>query len=120
MKNKTDKLSWKQLKETLCENGINTFILCIAILIMMVGMTCNFIVMMENNGKMPVISEYEYNDKYHFTYQNFSGIRYPYLSDYIRIQYSLFSIGDLIMLFAFILALLAVIKTSILFMEKEK
>jgi hypothetical protein len=68
--------------------------------IFIVGMTCNFLAVVGNNGKMPVYSFYANDDK-HFGYSDNNEINHPYLTDKLRvIPNYICSIGDLIMIFA--------------------
>ena len=62
------------------------------------GVSFNFAVMINNQGKMPVLQEGNYSDSHHFSYLNNSEINYPYLSDIIPLFNYFWSIGDLIVL----------------------
>lgn len=84
-------------------------ILLISCIIMMLGMTFNFIVITENGGKMPVYWDNNYSDADHFSFQNLSEVEHPYYSDMIQIYNSIYSIGDIIMLFAVTIVILTAI-----------
>ena len=57
----------------------------------------NFTVIIHNGGKMPVLSQVQYVQERHFSYQESSEIEYPILSDYIPFQDRIYSIGDIVM-----------------------
>lgn len=83
------------------------------------GALLNVGVIMANEGRMPVLMDCELSTQTHFSFQNFSEVNYPLLSDIIEIKspfssaYGMVSIGDLSMLFAFFLLLSSTIYFSI-------
>ena len=97
------KLSIKQLNAQLRHERIVFSIQIICCLIMMVGMSMNFTVMMANGGKMPVKWDVNYTDEKHFTYQNDSEISYHHYADIYEFPDGIYSLGDLVMLLAIVL-----------------
>lgn len=64
--------------------------------ILIFGIISNFIVMINNNGDMPVKADFDYSDNAHFTYQDNKDVKYWYLSDIIEFKNSIWSIGDIL------------------------
>lgn len=75
------------------------------LLFCLTGAFMNITVITTNDGKMPFHQDINYSSQSHFSYQNFDEIRYPYISDILRIGDNFFSVGDLIMSLSFILLL---------------
>jgi hypothetical protein len=74
----------------------------IAIIIMMIGMFCNFKAIQHNEGKMPVMNSLLYkgnvvNDSEHIDFDNRYDIEMFYLTDIIPIRNVIASVGDLLM-----------------------
>lgn len=69
--------------------------------LLILGMSLNFLVIVENKGKMPVYNHNNYLEQEgYILFNNFNEVNYPYLSDRFYIinpDYYLFSIGDIIM-----------------------
>ena len=64
--------------------------------ILIIGMACNFSVMIHNDGKMPATLQYPYTDEHHISFMNPNvTIQYPYLADTISIGDYLCSPGDI-------------------------
>jgi hypothetical protein len=89
----------KKLQKALKENGDIYFALVFLELLFILGITCNFLVMTENGGRMPAKADFNYSDATHFTYQDDSQINRSSLSDRIVIGNAIYSVGDIIMLF---------------------
>lgn len=62
------------------------------------GSIMNMSVMVQNGGKMPVLSDCSINTDIHFDFQNFDEVNVPYFADIINLRSAIFSIGDVIML----------------------
>ena len=89
------------------------FIIILLMLVVFVGITMNFVVIVENSGKMPVLSAFIYETDEHFSYQEKSEIEYWFLSDMIEFQGSVSSIGDIIMILGF-LSVMGIILVSLI------
>jgi hypothetical protein len=63
-----------------------------------IGITCNFVAVTQNKGRMPVYTCYYVDDDKYFAYENNSEVNYPILTDRFYIHNKIFSIGDLIMI----------------------
>lgn len=87
----------KTLKEEYKRKIIELTFIIIFLVIIMIGMSCNFIVIQKNNGKMPVHTYYILDSEGHFSYQNSSEINYWFLSDMIKINNLKASLGDIFM-----------------------
>lgn len=77
---------------------INIYLL----LLLIIGMSCNFVAVTNNGGKMPVYSSGEFNSvespETHFVYYDSSEVKYHYLVDIIPIPFDyMVSVGDVIM-----------------------
>ena len=101
------KFTWINLKKSIAKEGLYYFFFTIMCVVMMIGMLFNFTVMTSNQGKMPVYLDFDYSDEDHFSFQNFSEVKYPYYSDIIYWYGGICSIGDILMVFA-VIALLSV------------
>lgn len=77
-------------------------LLNICLVIIMIGILCNFSVMVSNLGKMPVKSIYNFSDERHFSFQDNSQIKYPFFADKIECFGWIASIGDFIMFFGLV------------------
>jgi len=81
---------------------LRVLFVALALILTLGGSLMNAIVMVENNGLMPVyFKPFHYQDESHITYSNSSQVNYPILSDYIYIKHNIFSPGDLIMFISF-------------------
>ena len=76
-------------------------LIIISLCICIVGTTCNFKVMEENEGKMPVKNFYTENKDY-ITFYDDNEVNHPYLSDRIHMFRSIWSIGDIFMVIGII------------------
>ena len=84
--------------------------------IISLGIVFNFLAVSSNSGKMPVLSNLNYETKKHFTFQDFNEVEHPYLSDIMTYEtknhFFKFSIGDILLTFGALFYLLfAVILT---------
>lgn len=86
------------LREQVKEHSFIFFILWIATIVILLGCTFQFKVIIGNGGKMPVKYGVQHEDADHFTYQDASDVKLAILSDRIYLFRSLFSIGDLIII----------------------
>jgi len=71
---------------------IENFLLAVLIL----GIIMNFIVVKENKGLMPVLTEAEFETNEHFSFQDKGEVSYWFLGDIIPIGKSISSLGDLL------------------------
>lgn len=71
------------------------------ILIMLIGLGMNWKVIKNNNYKMPVLYENNFESKTHITYTDESEINYPFLSDRIRFIGGTWSLGDFVLAIGF-------------------
>lgn len=92
-----------KIKFTNTENAL--LITIISISISIVGMHLNWTVVDENNCKMPVWTNVEYETKTHFSFQEWNKPEHWYLADIFHINGQIYSIGDLLMYQVFILGL---------------
>ena len=60
----------------------------------------------ENSGRMPIYSIETFSDNTYFSFNNFSEIRFPYLSDIFHIKNIYFSIGDILIFSSLILTII--------------
>lgn len=90
--NKLIKIYQKQRKSLV---NINLFFI-----VFLVGITLNFNVIINNNGKMPVLSPYNWETRTHFTINetNIKEVSYLGYSDVFNIGVYYFSIGDVFLL----------------------
>jgi len=79
-------------------------------LFFMIGMNCNFFVIKENGGKMPVYIpaelNYEFETDEHFSYSENDEVVKAYLSDKYYYGESIYSLGDLLMTFFMLIIVL--------------
>lgn len=68
-------------------------------LILIVGITLNFLAITKNGGRMPFYTTYYSSTETHFSFTDFNEVNYPYLTDIINFPKRLyFSIGDAVIL----------------------
>ena len=94
------------------------FLICI--LVVLSGSLMNIRVINSNDGKMPVKCTYCIEDREHFNYNNDSEIKYPYLSDRIKINNMVYSIGNLVMYFGFGLLIISCLFLIYMSYKEEK
>jgi hypothetical protein len=86
-------------------------------MMVMIGCTFNFYVIVGNGGKMPVQSFYKFETDSHFSFVEGDEVNYFYLTDIIPLGKSIWSIGDFIMLFGtgcfFLLGLIYIINLKL-------
>lgn len=91
----------KKGKTFLEKISLELFITIFIMAIIMIGMTSNFIVITQNQGRMPVFTHYYINTTQHFSFQDKSEVNQFILSDIIKITfknyYNYFSIGDILL-----------------------
>jgi hypothetical protein len=82
----------------------NVILLCVivSILSVLIGGIINEKVMEANDGKMPVKC-CGIPDEEHFNYYKDSEVNYPILTDFISIGSKIYSVGDLMMYFGFLM-----------------
>jgi hypothetical protein len=105
-------LLYKQL------DGINPrvgSILQAGLIIIIIGGSLNFLVMMFNGGTMPVLSDNVIEDTNIHHFAEWETANLPILSDWINIKIGFASIGDIIVLFG-----IMIIFISILFFRRIK
>jgi len=66
------------------------------------GGIMNMVVVLANDGKMPVKCDIEYNTNKHFCCQEESEVRFPELSDKYKIKQLYFSKGDFFSVFGYV------------------
>lgn len=88
------------------ENNEKIIIIMSLLLLCLVGGFMNLTVMATNGGKMPFYDKIEFSSQSHFSFTNFSEIRYSYLADIIPIGNRILSIGDVVMSLSLILTLI--------------
>jgi hypothetical protein len=78
-------------------------------IIILAGAICNFLVIQDNQGLMPVLTKYNsmtyYTDNHHFYYNNSKEINNSNLADNYLIFDVVYSLGDLLMYFGYFLLL---------------
>lgn len=78
--------------------------------IILIGMLMNFVVLINNGGRMPVLDTFSWETSKHFSYQDFSEIKYPLFSDRFSFLIFIFSIGDLVMISGFLVLSVFLVK----------
>ena len=84
----------------------------ILFILLLIGMTFNFLTVVTNQGLMPVKTNLEVNSDFHFGYQNNYEVNYWYLSDiiYVNIPFTdvsiIMSIGDILIYFSLVCLIL--------------
>ena len=88
-------------------------ILTFAILLIMIGMKCNFTVMINNGGRMPLKWDYYSTeiDEY-VLWDDKTQVEYWYLGDNIKVWILMFSIGDLLILSGFLITIIMIIQSK--------
>ena len=88
----------KRKKNNWYEWIINFF--CFSQLLMIAGVSCNFLAIVENGGRMPVFNIDMVNSTKYFTYEDTTGINREYYADRYGIDFNdyswRFSIGDVL------------------------
>lgn len=70
----------------------------ISLFFVLMGALCNFMVMMEHGGKMPIYYEYIYEtDEEHFVYTDKDDVKMWYFTDFIVLGHYIYSIGDFLL-----------------------
>lgn len=73
-------------------------------LALIIGFLIQYVAISSNGYRMPVLSNYEFEDNSHFTYQDKSEVNFWFFTDIINIPNKWFffviSIGDLVVIFA--------------------
>lgn len=75
------------------------------LIILIAGITCNFVVVDHNEGRMPVPFSYAYKTESHISFSEKSEINNYYLADIFNIKNLYFSIGDILIALGIIIAL---------------
>jgi hypothetical protein len=89
------------------------FLAILGMFIVMVGMTCNFLVLSYNEGKMPVITSEDIQTEQHFSTTD-TSIKGYYFSDRFNLGNILyFSIGDVLLVGGSVFLLSIVVQLSI-------
>jgi hypothetical protein len=74
-------------------NNLSFFILILNIFF--IGASLNFIAVINNHGKMPVLfNKYQFEYQKHFSFSNCKEVNYCYFSDIFTLENYHFSIGD--------------------------
>lgn len=110
----------KQITKLINSLGTYFFLLWIITVVMVIGMSFNFHVMMSNGGKMPVQDDYLGDYDQHFSFQDKDEVNNYYLTDIIRTGNMMSSIGDWIMWITLSLMFIVIYKMSVkIYKEKE-
>ena len=88
----------KKKKKKRREAKYLALIIIIAQAVFMVGVFGNYMAIVGNDCKMPVLSSYNYDSDEHFSYQDKEEVNYHIFTDIIPIKNYLASIGDLLMI----------------------
>jgi len=88
--------------------SITYWCILFSILFLSLGILGNFTAIQKNNGKMPVIADFDYSSKEHFTIKDIDEVNYIYLGDIFPLWGSFWSIGDFLLIIGMILMLVAV------------
>lgn len=105
-------MSEKRMELIFKEKGIpiwTIILFSIGISLIGLGVSSNFIVISENQGKMPVFEEVTYSTDKHFSTNNLSEINKPHLADIYHIKGMIYSIGDILMITGLILFYLSIL-----------
>jgi len=90
---------------------IENVIFCsLSLLLIFIGYITNTICVINNGGRMPVLSEYHFSDSLHFSYNDKSTVSKWYLSDIFKVGAVTFSIGDFLVYFGVLLGIIFSIK----------
>lgn len=81
-------------------------IMFVAFSLSFLGITFNFNAIVENGGRMPVLSAFHFETDSHFTYEVKDSINYWYLTDIIQFGDYIYSVGDVLIYLAFAMSLL--------------
>jgi len=88
----------QQLKTISLRQDRNLFFMLI-----IVGALLNFMAASMNDSMMPVKTEYQFNDSFHFSYQESSEVKLWFLTDIFNIKnIVVFSLGDIIVIFGLV------------------
>ncbi len=79
-----------------------TFCMAIFSAVVIVGSICNDLAKQSNGGKMPVLIDYELSSNRHFSYMDKNTVNYWYLTDIVYLGDYILSIGDILMISAFL------------------
>lgn len=102
----------QQLKTINLKQDRNLFFMLI-----MVGTLLNFMAVSINDSRMPVKTDIEFNDGFHFSYQESSEVKLWLLTDIFNIKnIVVFSLGDVIAIFG----LVGFITKNFMIMKNEK
>jgi len=87
------------------------------LMIIIFGVIINYIAFSSNGFQMPVKTEYQFDDGFHFSYQETSEIKLWILTDIFNVKnIVVFSLGDVIIIFG----LLGLIIKNLMIMKNEK
>jgi len=102
----------QQLKTINLRQDRNLFFMFI-----IVGILLNFMAASMNDSMMPVKTEYQFNDGFHFSYQDSSEVKLWILTDIFNIKdIIVFSLGDIVVIFS----LMGFIIKTIMIVKNEK
>jgi len=102
----------KQLKTISLKQDRNFFLM-----IIILGIIVNYIAFSSNGFQMPVRTEYQFDDGFHFSYQESSEVKVWLLTDIFNIKDRfVFSLGDVII----IIGLLGLIIKNLMIIKNEK
>ena len=91
-------------------------LLLIGMTLIITGITCNYTAIKNNEGRMPVLVEgnYEYKTKTHISYVEQNEVEYPFFSDRFHFLHYNYSIGDA---FLIIFGAMGIILCGLLFVK---
>jgi len=91
---------------------IESIIFCIlSLLLIFTGAMLNITCIINNGGRMPVLSEHHFSDAHYFSYNNKDIISKWYLSDILKIGRATYSLGDFFMYIGLLFVIIFSIKT---------
>jgi len=100
---------------------IENIIFCIlSLLLIFTGAMLNIACIMNNGGRMPVLSEHHFSDAYYFSYTNKDIVSKWYLSDIFKIGRATYSLGDFLMYIGLLFVIIFSIKAIYYKIKMEK
>ena len=100
---KLKKLRFKEMRIP----RVTFYSLCLSFVLIILGIVANFLVIINNQGRMPVWNLDNINTESHFTITNLSEVNYLYFADIFPFKNVIWSLGDFLMLFGFFFSSLA-------------
>jgi hypothetical protein len=98
-------MKWKKIEIDYKRGFRFMIIVNFFVILMMIGMSMNFVVIQSNAGRMPVYG-LNYETSSHFGYEENDTIKNRFFADNFEIYGDIFSIGDLLMFISIICIIL--------------